>query len=142
MVDGLFLRAMFRAHLWLSARLMPILVGRRDFESVLKWAPLEPPMPYRGLPWTYVVDRVNRTVGHPWLMRDRRCLREGLLGFRFLRMAGFDPDLRFGVDSKSMQEPRLSAHCWVCLDDKPVVSDSLPGMVEIYRHPAAKARAA
>jgi hypothetical protein len=69
-------------------------------------------------------------------MRDRRCLREGLLGHRFLRLAGFDPELRFGVDPKSLQTPRVSAHCWVCLDGRPVVSDSLPGMVEIYRHHA------
>jgi len=144
MADGPFLRGLFRVHLWFIARVMPMLIGRRDFETVLKWAPAESPAPYRGLPSSYIVGRVNRTVRHPWLMRDRRCLREGLLGFRFLRMAGFDPDLRFGVDSKSMHEPRLSAHCWVCLDGKPVVSDSMPGMVEIYRHPAgiAKARAA
>ncbi|PBB92004.1 hypothetical protein CK215_13775 [Mesorhizobium sp. WSM3864] len=144
MAGGPFLRALFRTHLWLSARLIPVLVARRDFESVLKLAPLQLPTPYRGLPWSYVVSRVNRTVRHPWVMRDRRCLREGLLGFRFLRMAGFDPDLHFGVDAKSMHEPRLSAHCWVCLDGKPVVSDSLPDMVEIYRHPggSVKARAA
>ncbi|UCI07705.1 lasso peptide biosynthesis B2 protein [Mesorhizobium sp. B1-1-8] len=141
MADGAFLRALFRAHLWFSARLMPVLIGRRDFESVLKWAPLSSPTPYRGLPATYVVTRVHRTVRHPWLMRDRRCLREGLLGFRFLGLAGFDPELRFGVDAKSMHEPRLSAHCWVCLDGKPVVSDSLPGMVEIYRHHAGAAKA-
>src|SRR5437867_2977168 len=144
MADGSFLRALFRTHLWLSARLMPALIGRRDFETVLKWAPLDAPTRYRGLPSAYIVARVSRTVRHPWLMRDRRCLREGLLGFRFLRMAGFDPELRFGVDSTSMQAPRLSAHCWVCLEGKPVVSDRLPGMVEIYRHHAgaAKARAA
>ncbi|TIS71759.1 MAG: hypothetical protein E5W99_27790, partial [Mesorhizobium sp.] len=69
----------------------PVLVARRDFESVLKLAPLQLPTPYRGLPCSYVVGRVNRTVRHPWVMRDRRCLREGLLGFRFLRMAGFNP---------------------------------------------------
>jgi hypothetical protein len=143
MADGPFLRALFRAHLWLSARLMPAFVGRRDFEGVLKLAPLQLPTPYRDLPWTYIVQRVNRTVRRPWFMRHRRCLREGLLGFRFLRMAGLDPDLHFGVDAKSMHEPRLSAHCWVCLDGKPVVSDSQPGMVEIYRHPSsAKASAA
>ncbi|TIS53513.1 MAG: lasso peptide biosynthesis B2 protein [Mesorhizobium sp.] len=144
MAGGPFLRVLFRTHLWLSARLMPVLIGKRDFETVLRWAPLTAPTPYRGLPSAYVVARVNRTVRHPWLMRDRRCLREGLLGFRFLRMAGFDPDLHFGVDAKSMDQPRLAAHCWVCLDGKPVVSDSLPDMVEIYRHPggSAKARAA
>jgi hypothetical protein len=141
MADGPLLRALFRAHLWISARLMPVLIGQRDFERVLKWAPLSASTPYRGLTSAYIVTRVNRVVRHPWMMRDRRCLREGLLGFRFLRMAGFDPELRFGVDSQSMQAPRLSAHCWVCLDGRPVVSDSLPGMVEIYRHAADVTRA-
>jgi len=144
MADGPLLRALFRGHLWVSARLMPVLIGQGDFESVLKWAPLISPALYRGLPSSYVVASVNRTVRHPWLMRDRRCLREGLLAHRFLRLAGFDPDLRFGVDPKSIHKPRMSAHCWVCLDGRPVVSDSLPGMVEIYRHhaEAGKARAA
>jgi hypothetical protein len=136
MTDGPVLRALFRCHLWASARLMPLLVGDRNFETVLKWAPLSSSMPYRGLSSSYVIATVNRTVRHPWLMRDRRCLREGLLAHRFLRLAGFDPDLRFGVDPKSMQARHLAAHCWVCLDGRPVVSDSLPGMVEIYRHHA------
>ncbi|MER8428828.1 lasso peptide biosynthesis B2 protein [Mesorhizobium caraganae] len=144
MADGVLLRTLFRVHLWTSARLMPVLIGRRSFELVLKWAPLSAPTPYRGLSSAYIVAAVNRTVRHPWLMRDRRCLREGLLAHRFLRFAGFDPDLRFGVDPKSMQAPRMSAHCWVCLDGQPVVSDSLPGMVQIYRHhaDAGKAHAA
>ena len=144
MADGPLLRALFRGHLWASARLMPVLIGHRNFEAVLKWAPLSSSTPYRGLPSAYIVASVNRTVQHPWLMRDRRCLREGLLAHRFLRFAGFDPDLRFGVDPKSMHAPRIAAHCWVCLDGRPVVSDSLPGMVEIYRHhvDAGKAHAA
>ena len=144
MADGPLLRALFRCHLWASARLMPALIAGRSFEDVLKWAPLASSTPYRGLPAAYIVAHVNRTVRHPWLMRDRRCLREGLLGHRFLRLAGFDPELRFGVDPKSLQTPRVSAHCWVCLDGRPVVSDSLPGMVEIYRHhaDASKGRAA
>lgn len=137
MSDGPLLRMIFRTHLWVNARLMPLVVGKRSFEAVLKQAPLRSSAPYRGLPSSYVVASVGRAVRRPWLMRDRRCLREGLLAHRFLRLAGFEPDLRFGVDPKSMDAPNLSAHCWVCLDGRPVVSDSLPGMVEIYRHAAA-----
>jgi hypothetical protein len=140
MADRPLLRALFRCHLWASARLLPVMIAHRGFEDVLKWAPLASPAPYRGLSATYVVARVRRTVRRPWLMRDRRCLREGLLGHRFLRLAGFDPELRFGVDPKSLQAQHLSAHCWVCLDGRPVVSDSLPGMVEIYRHHAGGKR--
>src|ERR1051325_2355012 len=112
MADGPVLRLLFRVHLWLSARLMPVLVGRRDFESVLKLAPLQSPAPYRDLPWTYIVHRVNRTGRRPWFMRDRSCLREGVPGSRSRRLAGPDPELRFAADPKSMPEPRLSAHCW------------------------------
>lgn len=136
MKDGPLLRTVFRLHLWASARLMPLRVRGRGFEAVLRRAPLDSPKPYEGLSASYVTARVHRAVRRPWLMRDRRCLREGLLGHRFLTLAGFEPDLRFGVDPASMEAPRLSAHCWVCLDGKPVISDRMPGMVEIYRHHA------
>ena len=134
MKDGTLLRALFRAHLWVSARLLPLQLRGKDFEAVLGHAPLAAPTPYTGLSTAYIIARINRTVRHPWFMRDRRCLREGLLGHRFLTLAGLDPELRFGVDPVSMQAPRIAAHCWLCLDGRPVISDSLPGMVQIYNH--------
>ena len=47
---------------------------------------------------------------------------------------GFRPELHFGVDPVSMNADRLMAHCWVCLDGKPVLSDRQPGMATIYVH--------
>ena len=144
MVDGpLLRRALFRCHLWASARLMPAFDRRRNFEEVLKLAPLASPTPL-SRPAGQLHRRPRQPHGAPSLADARpQMLREGLLGLRFLRLAGFDPELRFGVDPKSLQTPRVSAHCWVCLDGRPVVSDSLPGMVEIYRHhPSAKVRPA
>ena len=131
---SLFRRTLFRCHLWASKLALPVRIYGRDFQSVLRLAPLQSSTPYRGLDATYIVSTIGRAVRHPWLMRDRRCLREGLLGHRFLQLAGFDPELRFGIDPASTKAEKLSAHCWVCLNGTPVVSESLPGMVEIYCH--------
>lgn len=75
---------------------------------------------------------VLRATRKPWLMRDRRCLRQGLLGTRFMRMAGHDAELHFGVDQKSLSEPAVSAHCWVVVDGVSVLNDIHEGMVPIY----------
>jgi hypothetical protein len=64
-------------------------------------------------------------------MRDRRCLREGLLAFRFLSMAGYRPVLRFGVERTSLNRSSLSAHCWIELDQTVILNPPTPGMVEI-----------
>lgn len=142
MTASLFKRALFRFHIWLSAKAMPLRVRGRSFENVLKLAPLTTTSTfYDGLPAAYIARRAVRVARNPWFMRDRQCLRQGLLGSRFLRSAGYDPELVFGVDTASIHSDRLSAHCWVCLDGKPVISDSMPGMIVIYRHRAAAQRA-
>jgi len=89
---------------------------------------------YAGLPVEYISRRVRKAVRHPWLMRDRRCLREGLLGFEFLRRSGYSPELHFAVDPASVTSDRISAHCWVCLDGKPVVGDRQGDQVTIFVH--------
>lgn len=129
-----FQRLRFWATLWLRARLMPLQVRGQRFETVLRLARPDRPPNYAGLSPRYVVDCIQRVTRHPWFMRKNRCLRQGLLGFRFLGEAGLRPELHFGVDPASMNSDRLSAHCWVCLDGKPVVSDRLPGMATIYVH--------
>lgn len=130
-------RALFNCHLWASARLLPFVVGRRDMAGVRRYTGAPARTLYAGLPASYVADRVKRAARRPWLMRDRRCLREGLLAFRFLSLAGYRPELRFGIERQSVADPLLKAHCWVCLDDRPVVSDRLPDMIEILRLPEA-----
>ena len=127
-------RLRFWASLWLRARLMPLQVKGRRFDTVLRLAHPKGSEDYAGLPASYVSASIQRVTRHPWFMRRNRCLRQGLLGFRFLGEAGFRPELHFGVDPSSMNADRLSAHCWVCLDGKPVLSDRLPGMATIYVH--------
>lgn len=127
-------RLRFQVDLWCSARITPLRVYRRSFEEILSLAPLSGPQPYRGMDAAYICRRVRRTTRRPLFMRDRRCLRQGLLGFRFLREAGFLPELRFGIDGASVGANRIKAHCWVCLDGKPVISDREENMVEIHVH--------
>ena len=127
-------RLRFRLELWLAARLLPFRVHNRPFAEVLALAPVEGPTPYAGLPLPYITRRVRRVVRHPWLMKDRQCLREGLLGFRFLSRAGFTPELRFAVDRGTVETDHITAHCWVSVDETPVISDTEPEMVTVYIH--------
>lgn len=125
----------FRTALWLAARILPWRVRRRPLDAVLSLAEPADTGRYAGLSVAYVARAVRRTTRHPWVMRDRPCLRSGLLGYRFLREAGFHPQLRFGVDPRTITRSHAAAHCWVCVDDTPVINDRLPGMTDIFVHP-------
>jgi hypothetical protein len=64
-------------------------------------------------------------------MKDRPCLREGLLVYRFLVMSGYEPTLHFGVDKASLNSERVRAHCWVKLGTR-IFNPPEPSMVEIH----------
>jgi len=49
------------------------------------------------------------------MMRRRACLRQGLLLFHFLRLAGLPAVVHFGVFSPATDPRRLHGHCWVTL---------------------------
>ncbi|HEX6000466.1 MAG TPA: lasso peptide biosynthesis B2 protein, partial [Hyphomicrobiaceae bacterium] len=78
--------------------------------------------------------RVKRATRRPWLMRDRPCLRQGLLAMRFLRLAGYRPVLHFAIDRTSVSRDVLSAHCWVSLDGEVLLNPATPSMVEILSY--------
>lgn len=127
-------RLRFRAALWWQARVLPARVRNRPLEVVVALARGAPAAHLRDLPVDYILKRVRRTVRRPWLMRDRRCLREGLLACRFLTAAGHAPELHFGVDRASAKTPHLQAHCWVVKDGAVVLNPPDPNMVPIYVH--------
>jgi hypothetical protein len=124
-------RLRFKTALWLWARLVPVLAWRRDLPSLIDATAPPPRVAYRRLSADYIARRVRRATRRPILMRDRPCLRDGLLGYRFLRLAGFEPELHFGVEPASVAAERLRAHCWVVLDGDNVLSAPLQDMVEI-----------
>jgi hypothetical protein len=121
-----------RRLIWWHARLLPAFVGRRDLQSVLSYAAVHPDPEFAGLPAEAIAAWVVAATRRPWLMRNRRCLRQGLLGMRFMRLAGHDPELHFGIDPKSLSRPAIAAHCWVVLGGKPVLNDLLEGMEPVH----------
>ena len=131
-------RLLFNLDLWLRARLMPFQLSRGSLETALKLATPRGPASYPGLPVSYIVGRVVRVARRPWLMRDRRCLRQGLLGFRFLREAGHDPRLYFGVNPASITDDRLAAHCWVDINGKTVLGMPETPLLTVYTYPEGR----
>ena len=124
-------RLRFRLALWLWARLLPFLAWRRNLNSLLALAKPREVVPYRGLAADYISRRVKKATRRPWVMRDRPCLREGVLAIRFLRLAGFEPTLHFAVDRTSVAQDMLAAHCWVVLDQQTMLNPPTPSMVEV-----------
>ena len=124
-------RVWFRVALFAWAGILPTLCYKRDLKSVIALVNAPARAPYSGLPAGYIIFRVKRATRRPWFMRDRRCLREGVLAYRFLKLAGFEPEVHFGVDRASVSSIRLQAHCWVILDGHVVLNPPEPSMVEI-----------
>jgi hypothetical protein len=59
--------------------------------------------------------------------------------FWFLRRAGLDVELRFGLDTQSV--PATDGHCWIALDGEPFLErvDPRPRFAETYRLPLVAA---
>lgn len=127
----------FQLRLWWRARLMPLRLRGRSLEQVLQLAEASSSTGHlSGLSPEAIADRVRRTVRHPFLMRDRRCLREGLLTYRLLVETGWQPLLHFGVEPGTVSSARVRAHCWVTLEGRTVIGASDIPYVEILVHPA------
>jgi hypothetical protein len=85
------------------------------------------------------IDRQERLlalavrVAHP-LVRTG-CLTRGLTLYWFLRRAGLDVDLRFGIDPG--EQAAGDAHCWLTLDGEPINEKRDPRVhyLETYRLP-------
>jgi Transglutaminase-like superfamily len=63
------------------------------------------------------------------------CLTRGVTLFWFLRRAGLDVELRFGLDAG--QDADTDGHCWLTLDGEPFLEkvDPRPRFAELYRLP-------
>jgi len=104
-------RGLFQAAAWYEARKMPLLSRNMSLSELLAWADRESSLNLRGFEPDEIVRSVVKTTRRPWLMRRRRCLRQGVLAYRFLRASGRRPELHFGLDPASMHSPALRAHC-------------------------------
>jgi hypothetical protein len=95
------------------------------------------PAPAQASPAT--IQRLERLValaprvGHPFVRPG--CLTRGVTLFWFLRRAGLDVELCFGLDAARPDRP--DGHCWLLLDGEPFLeaSDPRPRFAELYRLP-------
>lgn len=123
----------FRADLWFAARLMPMFTKRNDLEPLLLLAtPAAGTRTFEDLDADTIVAAVKAVVARPWRMRGRRCLREGLLAFHYLTLAGHAPLLHFGVIPQSLRSPKTSAHCWVSIGGDIILNPPRRAMHELF----------
>jgi hypothetical protein len=101
--------------------------------------------PRRRHPSATEVERLERLValaprvGRP-LVRTG-CLTRGLTLFWFLRRAGLDVELRFGLDPTNDHDGLTDGHCWLTLNGEPFLEkrDPRPRFAEVYRLPLTSA---
>jgi hypothetical protein len=131
-------RAVLRAHVWLLAFAVPVLVRVLPLRAVL-WV-MAPPRwwrPYRGVPPEAIAATVRRRLARPRQMKRRACLREGLLVFHFLCLAGHEPVIRFAVFPPQPAPRAVHAHCWVTLDGRPCSAPPEGPSAELMRYARA-----
>ena len=126
---ALVFRLMLDARVW--SLLIPIIARRPDLSKLLSRTGPGRRQVYRGLAAETIWRCCHRILKRPVLMKDRPCLREGLLVYRFLVMSGYEPTLHFGVDKASLDSDRVRAHCWIKLGTR-IFNPPEPLMVEIY----------
>lgn len=133
MLPFLSSRLPFPVHLWLAAKLMPQVIKHKELADILaRSTPRASDRNYSGLQAPEIIKAVQAVVAKPWRMRGRRCLREGLLAFHFLKLAGFKPVLRFGVIKQSFVSGHPKAHCWVLVDDQILLNPPIEPMVHLF----------
>ncbi|MFN0263142.1 lasso peptide biosynthesis B2 protein [Tepidamorphus sp. 3E244] len=124
----------FQANLWLAARLLPSF-SRAEIGTLLRMAtPPKEARAYTGLGAREITDAVQHTTARPWRMRGRRCLREGLLAFHYLSLAGHRPILHFAVEPASLKTDKTSAHCWVSVDGDILLNPPSPTMMPLFTY--------
>lgn len=124
-----------RVALWAWARALPLFARGSRMDRLLAVAtPAAGDTPYSGITADSIVAAVKRVTARPWRMRGTRCLREGVLAFRFLRLAGHDAVIAFGVERDSIANGAIRAHCWVTIEGRCVINPPYPGIIPIMTH--------
>ena len=123
---------LFPIHFWLVARVLPWMAKRGSLASLLTiMTPSENRRPYVGVPASAIIEAVIVDGRRAWRMRGRRCFREGLLAFLFLRLAGYAPVIHFGIEPASLAA-RPRGHCWITLAEACVLNPPSPGLLPLF----------
>ena len=111
-------RWLLRGHIGVLATLMPLAVRLVTVQRLVRL--LTPPRwlrPYAAVTAPEMAGFVAHRLRRPRMMRRRTCLRQGLVLFHFLRLAGLPAAVHFGIFSPATDPRRLHGHCWVTLGD-------------------------
>ena len=81
-----------------------------------------------------LVRRIDRLLKLGWPLVRRGCLVRGMTLYRFLREAGFEVSLCFGMGQPE-GESDFTGHCWIELDGQPLAEkrDPRPIYTETFR---------
>jgi hypothetical protein len=113
----------------------PVLVrrGPERMAALLERASSEPPSTDPRMAEA-LARRVDRCLRAGWPLVRRGCLTRGVTLYRFLRRAGFDVSLRFGIGEVN---GRLEGHCWLVHDNRPLLEKRDPRAIytETWRIP-------
>lgn len=117
-----------------AAVAVPLLLRRVKLARLRDW--LEPPLPPPPLAEPSGVEALVRRIdallaaGRP-LVRSG-CLTRGLTLYRFLRLAGADVSLHFGMGQVGEE---IAGHCWLVFRGEPLAErrDPRPLYVETWR---------
>lgn len=96
---------------------------------------LEPSTPVQTVDHAAAVAlarRIDRWLRAGWPLIRRGCLTRGLTRYRFLRQAGFDVSLCFGIGEV---DGRFDGHCWLVQNGQPFLEkrDPRPIYTEMWR---------
>jgi hypothetical protein len=112
---------------------VPFLV-RRGPERLARLLEPTPPPPPAADPAAAaaLARRIDRWLRAGWPLVRRGCLTRGITQYRFLRRAGFDVSLRFGLGEVN---GKFEGHCWLVRDGQPFLEkrDPRPVYTEMWR---------
>jgi hypothetical protein len=85
-----------------------------------------------------LVSRIDHVIQKGYPLIRNTCLTRGITRYWFLRRAGVDLRLAFGLGKPTGVD--FSGHCWLVRNGKPFLETSDPGEVftELYSIPAAR----
>jgi len=122
-------------HVWIIAAIIPLLVRVLCLKTILQvFTPSPLFQPYRGMSAEDLAGVVKNRLKRPICMVRRPCLREGLLMFYFLRLAGLEATLHISVYPREVFG-RFHAHCWVTSFGKTISIPPGLKMAEVFSYP-------
>lgn len=121
-------------HVLVFAAAVPLLLRLRKLPDLAAWLEPRGPLPPPPAPAEVaaLVRRVDALIaaGHPFVRSG--CLVRGCTLYRFLRRAGAEVSLRFGVGE---MDGGFAAHCWIVHRGEPLAErrDPRPLFAETWR---------